>query len=75
MVDDASRVRPLSNGDLERLKEVAVAERVGVLKSADRRGYSRLIEARYVTARPVGTSAFLYVITDRGRRALDDAMT
>jgi hypothetical protein len=75
MVDDASRVRPLSNGDLGRLKEVAIAERDGVLKSADRRGYARLIEARYVTARPVGTSTFLYVITDRGRRALDDAMT
>jgi hypothetical protein len=75
MVDHASRVRPLSNGDLERLKEVAVAERDGVLKSADRRGYSRLIDARYVTARPVGTSAFLYVITDRGRRALGDAIS
>jgi hypothetical protein len=59
MVDHVSRVRQLSNGDLERLKEVvAVAERDGVLKSTDRRGYSRLIDARYVTARPVGTSAF-----------------
>ena len=58
MVDHVSRVRPLSNGDLERLKEVAVAARDGVVKSADRRGYSRLIDARYVTARPVGTSAF-----------------
>jgi hypothetical protein len=75
MVDHVSRVRRLSTGDIERLKEVAVAERDGVLKSADRRGYMRLIEARYLTARPVGTSAFLYVITDRGRRALSDAMT
>jgi hypothetical protein len=65
----------LLSRDLERLKEVAVAGRDGVLKPADRRGYSRLIAARYVTARPAGASAFLYVITDRGRRALADAMT
>jgi hypothetical protein len=62
MVDHVSRVRQLSNGDLERLKEVvAVAERDGVLKSTDRRGYSRLIDARYVTACPTrGNQRFFY---------------
>jgi hypothetical protein len=61
--------------NLERLKEVAVAGRDGVLKPPDRRGYTRLIEARYVIARPSGLKALSYMITDRGRRALADAMT
>ena len=67
-----SPAQRLTTSELERLKEVAAAGRHGVLKPAARRGggYSRLVRARYVTARPAGLEAYSHVITARGRRAL-----
>jgi hypothetical protein len=72
MADQLSSAQSLSTGELERLKEVAVAGHRGVLKPAVLRGvgYSRLVKARYVTVRPAGLEAYSYVITERGRRAL-----
>ena len=76
-MDHLSPAQRLSTGELERLKEIAAAGRHGVLKPAAQRGggYSRLVQARYVIARPAGLEAYSYGITDRGRRALADAMT
>jgi hypothetical protein len=65
---------PLSRRELDLLKEIAVAGHRGILKPAKRRtGFSRLVAARFVTARPAGTKVFLYATTDRGRRALAEA--
>jgi len=70
MVDRLSSAQRLSTGELERLKEVAAAGRHGVLKRADLRGggYSRLVQARYVTARPAGLEVYSYVIRSRPTR-------
>jgi hypothetical protein len=73
MIDQLSRARPLTSRELDLLKELAAAGRQGVLKPAGRRsGFSRLLAARYATARPAGVKVLSYVITDRGRRALAD---
>jgi hypothetical protein len=66
MADQLSSAQSLSTGELERLKEVAAAGRHGVLKRAAPRGggYSRLVQARYVTVRPYGLEAYSYVITE-----------
>ena len=70
MMDRRVSPPPLSDQELDRLQEVAGAGRHGIVRPAGQRGYARLLEARYVTTRPVGLQAFSYVITYRGRRAL-----
>jgi hypothetical protein len=70
-----SSAYPLTSRELDLLKELVTAGRQGVLKPASRRsGCSRLLAVRYATARPTGTKFLSYVITNRGRRALADAM-
>jgi hypothetical protein len=70
-----SSAHPLTSRELDLLKELVAAGRQGVLKPASRRsGCSRLLAVRYATARPAGTKFLAYVITNRGRRALADAM-
>ena len=60
--------QPLSKRELDLRKELLIAGHRGILKRAKRRsGFSRLVAARFVTARPAGTKAISYVITDRGR--------
>ena len=66
--------KPLSRGELDRLQKLAEAGHRGMVRPATRRsGFSRLVAARLVKARPSGLAAIMYVITDRGRRALADA--
>jgi hypothetical protein len=77
MVDRLSSAQRLSTGELERRKKLPQQDVMEFLKRAALRGggYSRLVQARYVTARPAGLEAYSYVITDRGRRALADVVT
>jgi hypothetical protein len=60
---------PLSDEELGRLKELAAAGTRGLIKT-DRRGFTRIVKKRYVLEKPAGVDRFLYVLTDRGRRAL-----
>jgi hypothetical protein len=61
--------RPLSDEELGRLKELAVAGRRGLIKTG-RRGFGRTVKRRYVQERPAGVDQFLCVLTDRSRRVL-----
>jgi len=64
----------LSATELELMKELAAAGRRGrTVPTTSRSGLTRLVEMHYVTARPINPDTVLYVITDRGRRALADA--
>ena len=60
---------PLSDNKFGLLKELAAAGPRSLIK-AGRRGFIRMVKKRYVQERPAGVDGFLYVITDRGRRAL-----
>jgi hypothetical protein len=64
----------LSATELELMKELAAAGRWGrTMPTTSRTGLGRLVEMHYVTERPISPDTVLYVITDRGRRALADA--
>ena len=66
--------RRLSATELELMKELAAAGPRGrTMPTTSRSGLARMIEMHYVTARTISPDTVLYVITDRGRRALADA--
>ena len=55
------------------MKELAAAGRRGrVVPAAVSSGLVRLVDRHYVKAKPISPHMILYVITDRGRRALAD---
>ena len=57
------------------MKKLATAGRRGrVVAAAARSGLARMVDKHYVKARPISPHMILYVITDRGRQALTDAM-
>jgi hypothetical protein len=61
--------------ELELLKELATEGRHGLVRPARRSGLARMVTKHCVTARPISPDTVLYIINDRGRRALADAMT
>ena len=64
----------LSAAELKLMKELAAVGRRGrTVPTTSRSALARLVEMHYVTACPISPDAALYVITDRGRRALADA--
>ena len=64
----------LSATELELMKELAAAGRRGrTVPATSRSALARLVEMHYVTERPISPDTVLYVITDRGRRALADS--
>ena len=61
---------PLTDRELDFLAEVAASGHRSIMMSAGCVGFTRMIKLRYVRERPAGVDGFLYVLTDRGRRAL-----
>ena len=57
------------------MKKLAAAGRRGrVVPAAVRSGLVRMVDKHYVTARPISPHTILYVITNRGLKALSDVM-
>jgi hypothetical protein len=64
----------LTATELELMKELTAAGPRGrTMPTTSRSGLPRMVEMHYVTARQISPDTVLYVITDRGRRALADA--
>ena len=67
--DHMIELRPI---ELTALKELAAAGPRGRKSRAVRRDLARLIRAHYVTEQSASMDTVIYVITDLGRRALDE---